>query len=371
AALGEGPVTVVVGRPSLAESGALVGEAAGLLADGLDARFLPSLRRANVRGAIELGLSPGLLPGRVELDDGRSFFADRWDRVPDSAGHDSAGILAAAADGAVDVLVLLGADPLNDVPDRDLARRALDGAATVIALDQFATDSALAADVVFGVAGYGECDGTTTNLEGRVSSVVQRVNAPGTARSDWTIAAELALRLDADLGFESVRDIADEIAAVSGLHADVYADPERLEGDGVLTAGATGAGTPPALSGHRPPAAPDLPAPDAYSLRLVSGRRLYDAGTLLAHAPSLTGLAEPATVRVNPLDFDKLGIEEGDDVKVTSARGSLVLPAHRDRQVPVGAALIPFNQPGGSGGDLITSEAAVTDVRLETTGGER
>jgi NADH-quinone oxidoreductase subunit G len=371
-ALGEGPVTVVLGRASLAESGAVVAEAATTLAAGLDdTRFLLALRRANVRGALDLGLTPGLLPGRVPLDDGREFFADRWPTVPASTGHDAAGILGAAADGAIDVLVLLGADPLVDFPDRDLARRALDGADTVIALDQFVTESVATADVVLGVAGYAECDGTTTNIEGRVSTLVRRVNPPGTARSDWTVAAELAHRLGVDLGLDSVAAIADEIAAVSFIHAGVFGDTAALEGDGVLVAAGLGAaddggGRPAPLSSPASVEGLALPATDAYSLRLVSGRCLYDDGTLLAHSPSIASLADPATLRINPADFDKLGIAEGEDVRVTSVQGSITLAVHRDRDVPVGVADVAFNQPGGGGGDLIDSARPVTDIRLET-----
>ena len=55
---------------------------------------------------------------------------------------------SAAADGRIDTLVLLGADPLADFPDRDLATRGLAGARTVIASDLFLTESAAQADVV-------------------------------------------------------------------------------------------------------------------------------------------------------------------------------------------------------------------------------
>jgi NADH-quinone oxidoreductase subunit G len=369
-AVRDGPVTVVLGRGSQAESGDLVAEAGTVLAAGLDqARFLLSLRRANVRGALDLGLSPGLLPGRVPLEEGRSFFVDRWATVPAARGRDAAGILAAAADGAVDVLVLLGADPLVDFPDRDLARRGLDGAGTVIALDQFMTASTAEADVVFGVAGYAECDGTTTNLEGRVSTVKQRVNPPGTTRSDWMVAAELARRLDTDLGLDSVESIATEIAAVSALYAEVFTDRDRLAGEGALTGRAPAPDRPRPLATPVAVAGPTVPAVDAYSLRLVSGRHLYDAGTLLAHSPSIAGLAEPAAVRLNPVDVDKLGIGDGEDIRVTSARGSLTLTARRDRDVPAGVALVAFNQPGGGGGDLIDLSEPVTDVRLDTGAG--
>ncbi|WP_285658781.1 hypothetical protein, partial [Helicobacter bizzozeronii] len=131
-----GPLSVVLGRPSVAESAEAVLDAAGAVVVARpDARFLPALRRANVLGALDMGLAPGLLPGRVALDDGREWFAGQWPTVPAAAGLDTEGILSAAADGRIDVLVLLGADPLADFPDHDLAERGLAGARTVIALD--------------------------------------------------------------------------------------------------------------------------------------------------------------------------------------------------------------------------------------------
>ncbi|HMV74551.1 MAG TPA: molybdopterin-dependent oxidoreductase, partial [Microthrixaceae bacterium] len=115
-----------------------------------------------------------------------------WPAVPEQAGGDADAILAAAADGKIDVLILLGADPLVDARDRSLARRALAATRTVIALDRFATESTAQAAIVLPVAGIAECDGTTTNLEGRVSTLNARVTAPGTARADWMVAADLA-----------------------------------------------------------------------------------------------------------------------------------------------------------------------------------
>ena len=199
-----------------------------------DTRFLPALRRANVHGALDMGLAPGLLPGRVTVDAGREQLAGRWPVTPAAPGLDAHAMLSAAAAGQLDVLVLLGADPLTDFPDRDLAARAVAGARTVIALDQFANASVAAADVVFPVAGFAEVDGTSTNLEGRVSVLNQKVTAPGTARADWIVAAELALRLGADLELESVTGILAEIAelapAYAGLTRAALDEPEAADG---------------------------------------------------------------------------------------------------------------------------------------------
>ena len=85
-------------------------------------------------------MAPGLLPGRVRRDAAAEWFGQAWPTVPGKDGLDATGILQAAADGKIDTLVLLGADPLSDFVDRDLAERALTGARTVIAVDQFLTE---------------------------------------------------------------------------------------------------------------------------------------------------------------------------------------------------------------------------------------
>ena len=61
------------------------------------ATFLPALRRGNVFGALDMGLAPGLLPGRVSLDAGRECFTAAWGSVPAATGLSTADILASMA----------------------------------------------------------------------------------------------------------------------------------------------------------------------------------------------------------------------------------------------------------------------------------
>ena len=350
-----GPVTVILGRASVAESATATVDAAVALNGLPGVRFLSALRRGNVHGALDAGLAPGLLPGRQRLDAG----CDAWPSVPAAAGLDTAGMLGAAAAGDLDVLVLLGADPLSDFPDSDLAARALDSVGTVIAIESLPNASTVAhADVVLPAAMATEVDGTFTNLEGRVSVCEQKVTPPGTARADWMIASELAARLGADLGLDSPETIRAELAAVSVVHAPLTEEALAASPvEGVLLAGSS-------LDG--PVASTALaPANDAYSLRLVAGRRMYDAGTMVQASPSSAGLAAAATVRLNPVDFDKLGIEAGTDVKVVSGQGELRAPLAVDPGVPAGSAVVPANAPGNGANILIDASAPVTDVRVE------
>jgi NADH-quinone oxidoreductase subunit G len=363
------------------------------------------------------------LPGRVTLDEGRPWFAQEWNALPAGAGLDAQGIVAAAAEGRVGCLILVGADPLADFPDRELARRAMAGAGFVLAVDCFLTESSRRADVVLPAAAFGEKAGTTTNIEGRVSHLYQKVTAPGTARADWMIAAELALHLGGDLGFESVEGVWDEIERLAPAHRGItrarLSSPEGFDG---IVAGAAvdpgGQGGPPSMAqtdspgvsgvpGHlkvdtlassamgaaekpdprsgireahepgpaRPamvrwsspgPSAANPPPLDRYSLRLVVSRRLYDTGTFVHHSPSLVGLAPGARLRVNPADLAPLGVASGTRLQVSSGRGRVVLEAQADPGVPQGSVALSWNQPGPGASDLIDATLPVTEIRLET-----
>jgi len=412
-------VVVILGRPSVAEDGAYVARAAAAMAEAWPAaRFLPALRRGNVMGAIDMGLAPGLLPGRVSLDDGRAWFGEAWGSVPEGRGRDAAGILAGLADGSVTTLVLVGADPLGDFPDGTLAAEAVEKADFVVAVDGFVSGSAARADVVLPAAIVHERAGTTTNIEGRVSRLGQKLVAPGQCWPDWMIASELAERLGGDLGVESISDIWEEIERLAPSHAgltraaldapsardgiiaplaqskvtlgrrlspepfDPMATPgiesveiqgapprsggaEPTGGESELALGANGSGRPRPLKWPQPVEAPGLPAADSYSVRLVSGRRLYDSGVLLDACSELAGLVADAGLRANPHDLEKLGVGDGGQVRVKSARGDVVLPAVADGSVPRGVASIDFNLDGAAAA-LIDVRQPVVDVRMET-----
>ena len=385
--IAEGAV-VVLGRPSVAESGASVAAAALILAGLPGVRFLPALRRGNVLGALDMGMAPGVLPGRVSLDAGREWFASAWPTVPAERGLDAAGLLAAAAVGRIQALVLLGADPVADFPDRQLARQALAGAGFVVAVDAFLTESSSQADVVLPAAAFSERRGTTTNLEGRITSLGQKIVPRGVSWADWMIAVELAARLGTELGFETVEQVWDEIEQLAPSHAGITTAvlADRRFRDGVVApihSGSPDTGPPPGsatdvspgatrpvvfgLPGEAP--AVSLPPLDAYSLRLVSGRTLYGNGTLVQHAPALAALVTPPSARANPSDLDRLGMGRGGQVRVRSNRASFLVDAQPDAGIPRGSLSLAFNtgdSDGASAGDLIDAGATVTDVRVET-----
>jgi len=109
-----------------------------------------------------------------------------------------------------------------------------------------------------------------------------------------------------------------------------------------------------------------VPPRDAYALRLVVGRRLYDNGRMVSEAAALERVRRPFPLRVNPHDAAGLGVESGAEVRVTSTRGSRVLTIETDTRVPAGVAQIEFSADGSGAADLIDSGTVITDLRVET-----
>ena len=393
---------VVLGRPSVAELPDATVHAASLLTAGPDTRFLSALPRGNVHGALDLGLTPGFLPGRVTLDRGGDHFRPAWGTVPDHPGLDATGILRAAVAGQVDTLVLVGCDPLAEFPDRELARAALEQVDTVVAVSAFLDGGTEHAAVVLPPTVWGEQAGTTTNLEGRVLRLGRRVAPEGSTLESWRIPVELAARLGVDFDLETVDEIQDEIAALAPAFAGVDADLLRRARDGVVLPLADhaaeitfGPGGPVGRPSWEPiPATPEAPRPrsrgDAHPARRRAAplgrarrppgrdphRRIQSPPRGRPRAvrrrrgggghPHLAAFMDEPTLGISARDRDRLGVADGTLVRVTSARGSVDLPVRTDPHLVAGTAFIPVNVAGPGAPDLIDVATTVTDLRVES-----
>jgi NADH-quinone oxidoreductase subunit G len=417
-------LVVILGRGSVAESEIFTAEAARAIAGAYPAaRFLPALRRGNVMGALDMGLAPGLLPGRVSLEAAKDWYgsAPGWSGLPSERGRGTAETLEALADGSMKAVILVGADPIGDFPDAGLARRALEAAELVIAVDCVRSGSVEMADVVLPAAAHHERPGTTTNIEGRVLRVGQKLTPPVLCWPDWIIATELAGRLGGDLGFGSIADIWEEIERMAPSHSgltqsvlvplksqkvslksragdrrfdpmatpgiesvelqgpisrvgaaepqggvtDIVGDPNRSARPRLL-----GIGDVATSSGSADGAAGPAPARAAGTLRLVAPRRLYDQGIAMTASLSLAGLVAPLVARANPADLAGLGIESGQKAKLSTEGGSIEIPVVADSDVVTGVVEITANVRSANGSkagasDLIAVSRSVTDLGLE------
>jgi predicted molibdopterin-dependent oxidoreductase YjgC len=310
---------------------------------------MPVARRANTYGALDMGLAPTLLPGRVAIEDaaGRSALEDHWGPLPDLPGWDTTGILEGLRDGDIKALVLHGADPIRDHPSPELAAAALDAAEYVVAFDIFLSDTSSLADVVLPVEAFGEVQGTATNLEGRVQKLNRLMTGPGQSRPTWAVLDDLARRMGAGLDIVSAEALSKEIATVAPAYAGISWDLlDWGEGrEGVVLPGPDG--TQPLR--HAPTDLGLIAGGGRYGLHLV--RELYDDGVRTRMSPAIAGLARTPLVGMNPRDAGSLAVSEGQIVRIEAENdggGAIELPVRFDPDLVSGTITVPANLPATS-----------------------
>ncbi|HSL26951.1 MAG TPA: molybdopterin-dependent oxidoreductase, partial [Acidimicrobiia bacterium] len=335
--LTSGPILALIGRTGYTEDPSLAEAVAAFVRTLRAAKLLPLVRRSNIYGALDMGLAATLLPGRVAVGAGPGH---AWGEIPTAPGRDTAGILRGLEGGEIGGLLLVGADPVRDVPDGGQARRALEHARFTVAIDQFLTESSRLADVVLPAEGFAEKEGTVTNLEGRVQKVNRIVPGPGQSRPDWSILDDLAERMGTLLGLDSAEAIQKEIVTVAPAYAGVTWDLVEHETDGVVV---------PLAGGEQPLVYLPADAPGKTvggDLVLHYARTMYDDGVLLRHGPALAQLSPGPAVHLHPDDVRRLGLGGETTADVTTTAGFARLPVRIDDSLTHGVVYVPFNQPG-------------------------
>ncbi len=335
-----GDAAVVIAGERLAErlGGA---ESAMALAFEAGARFTYVTRRANDRGALRAGVHPRLLPGGRTAEDGLDEVEAVWgpvmNRVP---GRDAHAILQACADGEIDVLLLVGVDPLRDATDADLALRALQNVPYKVVQGLELGSLEPFVDAFLPAAPFLEKTGHVTTWEGRGQLMHPVRGTEGISLADWEIFASMALACGGDLGFETLEELHEEMA---GLLA-----PREV----TLAVGA-----------------PET-VRAADGLRLFTYPLLVDEGRLSDRADELkAALAQEPFVEIHPADADGLGIVAGARAVVRTAAGAAELPARVTEDVARGSVFVPFNQAGFAANALL-SGSFTAEVTLEPIASE-
>ena len=316
-----GPGAVVLVGERAAEAPGLF-TAVHALSERTGAKVAWIPRRAGERGALEAGAVPSLLPGGHLLSDpaARTVAEARWRvELPAEPGRDTAGILAAAADGVLAGLVVGGVDP-GDLPDPDLAARALATADFVVSLELSQSGVTEYADVVLPIAADVEKSGSYLDWEGRARPFDTTIENTG-ALSDCRVLDTLAVEMDADLFTQTPAAAAADLASLTAAlrESDAVRAPfPASEVDQVSL--------------------PDLPAGRA---RLASWRQLLDEGSLQAGEPYLAGTARAVVARMSARTAGNVG----DTVTVSTERGAITLPVEV-ADLPDDVVWLPANSVG-------------------------
>jgi len=337
----------------------------------------------NVQGGGDMGALPDRLPGfqHVENDDLRARFDEAWGvTVPPKRGWHLSGMFDAMERGDLTALYVVGENPMQSEADQHRTRRLLEGLEFLVAQDIFLTKTAEIADVVFPSAvGATETEGTVTNSERRVQRVRKAIEPPGEARDDLAIVFELAHRMGADWGEPDAERVWDELRSLSPIHAGMsYARLEALRGiqwpcwdeehpgepflhSRLWADPVVGPRAPFSIVHHEPP----VDVLDAeFPIRLTTGRRLDSYNTGVQSAGYRSPLRRGESLDISPEDATRLGLADGEVVRVASRRGSLETPIRIDASLRPGLTFMTLHFQDDVATNLLTIDA--TDPKAGT-----
>ncbi len=327
--------------------------------------LVPLRGQNNVQGGGDMGALPNKFPGFQDVEDPVSlakFEAAYGMSLPNKPGLHLTLIFEAMERGEIKGLYVIGENPADSEADVAHARKLLDGLDILVVQDILMTRTAEMADVVLPAAvGWAESQGTVTSSERRVQRVRPAVSPPGQARDDTEIIGDLANRLGVDWGKPSPQDLWDELRSLSPMHAGMSWD--RLESAGGIQWPCMDLDDPGSPFLHGWLWAEDLdgrePAPfsvchhegpkeqlsEEFPLRLTTGRALDSYNTGVQSGGFASPIRYGDGIDVNPVDAERLGIVDGERVRVCSPRGSVETRVRIQPDIPVGLTFTTFHFP--------------------------
>jgi len=321
----------------------------------------------NVQGACDMGCLPGDLPGyqKTANPDVIAKFEKAWGvALSNQPGLTVTEIVGKAGKGEIKVLYIMGENPMLSDPDLNHVQEALEKTEFLVVQDIFLTETAVLADVVLPAASFAEKDGTFTSTERRVQRVRKAIEPPGQARADWEILVEVMKRLGYDKQYRNAAEILDEAATVTPQYGGIsFARIEECglqwpcpnadhPGTKYLHKGNFSRG-----KGLFKPAEyiPSAELPDAeYPFILSTGRILYHyhTKTMTGKVEGLNNLFPGSYIEIHPAAARKLGVKDGEKVKVASRRGEVLSVAKVTDKVEENVLFMPFHFADGAANRL-------------------
>jgi predicted molibdopterin-dependent oxidoreductase YjgC len=338
----------------------------------------------NVQGGGDMGAIPNKLPGGQDVEDDATIrkFETAWGAttLPRKGGWNLTDMFHAMERDELDTLYVIGENPAQSEADQAHAMALLRGLKHLIVQDIFLTKTGELAEVVLPAsASWCESEGTVTSSERLVQRCRKALDPPGEAREDIAIMCALARRLDRDWPDYSAQQAWDECRSLSTWHAGM--SYERLDAMGGIHWPCYDESHPgeqflhsrlweEPVRGERAAFAavehdPPVEALDEqYPVRLTTGRRLDSFNTGVQSGGYRSPLRRGETLDVSSEDARRYGVADGDEVRVSSRRGSIVIPVRIDPGLRAGLVFTTFHFNDVIATNLLTIDA--TDPKSGT-----
>jgi formate dehydrogenase major subunit len=321
----------------------------------------------NVQGGGDMGAIPNKLAGFQDIEtdtDARERFEREWGvSIQPKRGWHLSQMFEAMEEGDLTALYVIGENPAASEADNQRTHKLLSNLDILIVQDIFMTQTAKMADVVLPAANSAfESAGTVTNSERRVQRVRPALVPPGNAKDDIWIIGELAKRLGHDWGHPSAEDVWEEVRRLSPMHAGMSWD--RLEELGGIQWPCPDDSHPgtqflharlwsedPEEQGAKAPFSVVLYEPpvdeldEDFPFRLTTGRRLDSFNTGVQTGGYTSPLRHEETLDISPEDAERLGVREGERVRISSRRGAVDAPVRPAPGLRPGLLFMTLHSP--------------------------
>jgi len=314
----------------------------------------------NVQGASDAGLIPMMYPDYQPVfeENPKARFEDAWGTSLDpEKGLTVVEIMRAIHDGQIRSMYIMGENPAMSDPDVKHAREALASLQHLVVQDIFLTETAFHADVILPASAWPEKDGTVTNTNRQIQMGRQALQLPGEARPDWWITTEIGKRIGMEWNYESPSDIYQEMASVMPSLNNISWG--RIENEGSVTYPCDAPDRPgndivfedgfPTQNGKGKIVPADIISPDElpdedFPMILSTGRQLehWHTGAMTRRASVLDEIEPEAVATLSFDTLQKLSLEPGERIQVSTRRGSIELVARMDNAVPEDMVFVPF-----------------------------
>ncbi|MBW2544696.1 MAG: molybdopterin-dependent oxidoreductase, partial [Deltaproteobacteria bacterium] len=311
----------------------------------------------NVQGACDMGALPNVYPGYQSVSDPaiRDKFQKAWGgELSDKPGLTVTEIIGSAGKD-IRAAYIMAENPALSDPDTSHVLESLKALDFLIVHDIFLTETARFANLVLPGSCFAEKSGTFTNTERRFQLLRKAVDPPGNAKEDFAILCLLGSALGLDFSYSHPGEVMEEIASLVPAYGGIRF--ERLERGG-LQWPCPDSDHPGTQYLHKdrftrgrglfvtPEYTPPKELPDAdYPYYLSTGRMFahYHTGTMTRRSPFLNREAEEAYAEINPEDAIHLNVKDGEKIKITTRRGSIITTARITKRVSRGCIFAPFH----------------------------
>jgi assimilatory nitrate reductase catalytic subunit len=329
----------------------------------------------NAMGGREVGAMANLLSAHRDLanPEHRAEVAKFWgvESVPETPGKTAIEMFDAVKDGSIKAIWIACTNPAHSMPDLNNVIAALQNAELVVVQDAYSnTDTNQYADVLLPASTWGEKEGSVTNSERRITRVNPAIPTPAEARHDWAIMVDFAQRLEKRLAknsnlfpYTTTEEIFNEHREttrgrdldITGLSYSLLNEqgPQQWPFKSCDTSGAARLYTDGVFQ------KPDGKAQFVnttykgtadktdvrHPLHLLTGR-LRDQWHGMSRTGTVAQLFNHAgepVIQMNADDMSRRSIKNGEIVKVSNKRGSLVLAAQLSDEVQASQTFIAMH----------------------------